>query len=124
MPKTILTSLYIFIVEILLAIFFGLATVYNQKESVDPYIASAFVLLLIALSSFVYYKAFYRRNWARIVLLIWVFGGVLAELALPLESKPPEIIPYQFWVQALFQCASVLFLFTPTANRWYREKES
>jgi hypothetical protein len=67
------------------------------------------------------------RNWSRwvqAILVTFTFGGLLF-IAMKRHLLPPNYLPRylmaQYVVQAILNLVAVIFLFSPSANAWYRE---
>ena len=89
-------------------------------------VAIAILSVPIGLFGVVSYLAFHRRNWARWVLVVIVVGATLIQL--PRDPVFRSILKGSVsWTALLFalitvaQIASVVLLFLPDSDRWYRD---
>ena len=81
-------------------------------------------LFTVAVYSFLAYKIYQGRSWAR-----WVFAvlWILGMLGLSVLSFAPQVarqIPWTAWVmtgiQTVIQLTALVLLFVPVSSRWFR----
>ncbi len=92
--------------------------------------ALVFTLAVSGVMALFTWYAWRGRNWARIVHLVVLTFGLLTTLFALVVSKwllpdlaaiRAEFLDVYYAGQTLLNVAGVLLLFTPSANRWYRE---
>ena len=79
-----------------------------------------------AVAAWLILKTGERRNWARILVLVWVLLGVgliVYRWQVYIGSfKASSLLGAATWVTKLaLDCTAVALLFTPAANRWFKQ---
>ena len=73
--------------------------------------------LLLAILGYLIFKA---HNWARWVNAILATLTFLGSFLLLSPLSPNHAILYIRWVQVVFGMLAVIYLFTPSANAWFK----
>ena len=79
-----------------------------------------------AVAAWLILKTGERRNWARILVLVWVLLGIgliVYRWQVYIGSfKASSLLGAATWVTKLaLDCTAVALLFTPAANRWFKQ---
>ena len=84
-------------------------------------VVSFFVVPILSLFIFIAYSAYRRQNWARWILAVLCVAALATDLpALARDLVVLPIIGVLETAVACCQSCSIVLLFIPAANRWYR----
>jgi hypothetical protein len=68
------------------------------------------------------YQIYRRRNWARIVFALLTIVGLLAFTPFVVYEIPTSINGALSTLSSIASLATVVMVFTPAANRWFRDR--
>jgi hypothetical protein len=79
-----------------------------------------------AIAAWLILKTSARRNWARILLLLWFLYaiGVIVwrwQVYIGSFTAGPRLATATWVIKSVLDCVALILLFTPAANRWFKQ---
>jgi hypothetical protein len=128
-PRNVVIGVYLLWIELAL----GIPGMFSQilspsSEIPDGQIRSVYFVVMtlimvgsVALYSWLNWKCWKGRHWARVVHLVFLgFGLVVIFWALPATLAASTLLGVVYIVQTILNIAGVALLFSRPANAWYQ----
>lgn len=86
-------------------------------------IAGGTLLIAVAYAG-ILWCAMRRRNWARIVALVWCVIGIAVQFIFPADGPTPWQDVLLMWLAIVMELVAFYWLFTGAGAQWYRTPAS
>ena len=119
-PKNVAYGLWCFVVSVALGIPTTIIFAFIAPAEVPRtaiVLSGGISMLLLAILGYFIFKA---HNWARWVNAVLATLTFLSSFMLLSPLSPNPVILYIRWVQVVVGMLAVIYLFTPSANAWFK----
>jgi len=120
LPRNVKNGLILFFSSAVLAIPAFFFQAYYAPADFSRMVAASTSAVLLLLLLGLGYKMMCGRNWARILNAVLAVGAFIPDFGDMKTVYHHPIVGYLYWAQTILLVLSVVFLFTPSSNVWFR----